>query len=72
MSTPQATPESQETQTLLSVTEAAERLHVGERFVRRLVFEKRIPILKFGTHVRIAESDLDAYIAASRVEADAR
>jgi hypothetical protein len=37
--------------------------------VRRLVLERRIPFIKLGRHVRIATSDLDAFIAAGRVEA---
>jgi hypothetical protein len=36
--------------------------------VRRLIFERRIPFIKVGRHVRIATSDLDAFIAAGRVE----
>jgi excisionase family DNA binding protein len=55
--------------TLLSVDQAAERLGTSERFVRRLVFERRIPFTKLGRHVRIAAPDLDAFIAAGRVEA---
>jgi hypothetical protein len=31
--------------------------------------ERRIPFIKLGRHVRIAKSDLDAFIAAGRVEA---
>ena len=38
------------------------------RFVRRLVFERRIAYVKLGRHVRIAARDLDAFIAAGRVE----
>jgi excisionase family DNA binding protein len=54
---------------LLSLQEAADRLGTSLRFVRRLVFERRIPFIKVGRHVRIAASDLDAFIAAGRVEA---
>jgi excisionase family DNA binding protein len=54
---------------LLTPQEAADRLGTSLRFVRRLVFERRIPFVKIGRHVRIAASDLDAFIAASRVEA---
>jgi excisionase family DNA binding protein len=54
---------------LLTPQEAAERLGTSLRFVRRLVFQRRIPYVKVGRHVRIATSDLDAFIAASRVEA---
>jgi excisionase family DNA binding protein len=55
--------------TLLTVEEAAERLGTSVRFVRRLIFERRIAYTKLGRHVRIAASDLDAFITASRVEA---
>jgi excisionase family DNA binding protein len=54
--------------TLLSVEQAAERLGTNVRFVRRLVFERRIAYVKLGRHVRIAACDLDAFIRASRVE----
>jgi excisionase family DNA binding protein len=53
---------------LLSVEQAAERLGTSVRFVRRLVFERRIAYVKLGRHVRIATRDLDTFIAASRVE----
>ena len=54
---------------LLTPQEAADQLGTSLRFVRRLVFERRIPYVKLGRHVRIAASDLDAFIAAGRVEA---
>jgi excisionase family DNA binding protein len=54
---------------LLTVEEAAERLGTSVRFVRRLIFERRIASTKLGRHVRIATSDLDAFITAGRVEA---
>ena len=54
---------------LLSPQEAANRLGTSLRFVRRLVLERRIPFIKLGRHVRIATSDLDAFIAAGRVTA---
>jgi excisionase family DNA binding protein len=54
---------------LLSPQEVADRLGTSLRFVRRLVLERRIPFIKVGRHVRIATSDLDAFIAAGRVEA---
>jgi excisionase family DNA binding protein len=40
--------------TLMTVEQAAERLGTTERFVRRLVFERRIAYVKLGRHVRIA------------------
>jgi excisionase family DNA binding protein len=53
---------------LLTVEETAERLGTSVRFVRRLVFERRIAYVKVGRHVRIAVGDLDAFIAAGRVD----
>ena len=54
---------------LLTPQEAADRLGTSLRFMRRLVFQRRIPYVKVGRHVRIATRDLDAFIAAGRVEA---
>jgi excisionase family DNA binding protein len=55
--------------TYLTVEQAADRLNTGTRFVRRLIAERRIPFVKLGRHVRIAEADLQAFVAAGRVEA---
>ena len=57
------------TDRLLTVGEAAERLGTSTRFVRRLVFERRIAFVKVGRHVRITSADLEAFIAAGRVTA---
>jgi excisionase family DNA binding protein len=54
--------------TLLSIEQAAERLGTSERFVRRLIAERRIAYMKLGRHVRIAGGDLDAFVASGRVE----
>lgn len=53
----------------LSVAEAAEHLNTSERFVRRLVSERRVPFHKVGRHVRFAKSDLDEFVRRGRVEA---
>ena len=53
---------------LLTVEETAERLGTSVRFVRRLVFERRIAYVKLGRYVRIAARDLDAFIDAGRVD----
>ncbi len=50
----------------LTIPDVAARLGVGERFVRRLVFEGRIKYHKVGRHVRFAPVDVDAYIRAAR------
>lgn len=56
----------------LTVVDAAAYLNTSVRFVRRLVSERRIAFHKVGTHVRIAVSDLDAFVQAGRVEPVAR
>jgi excisionase family DNA binding protein len=55
---------------LLTVEQAAEWLGTSVRFVRRLISERRIPFIKVGRYVRIAASDVEAFIAAGRVEAN--
>ena len=52
----------------LSVLETAAYLNTSERFVRRLVAERRIAFHHVGRHVRFALSDLDGWLAAGRVE----
>jgi excisionase family DNA binding protein len=54
---------------LLDTAGLEERLGVGERFVRRLVNERRIPYLKIGRHVRFDAAGVDAWIRDNRVEA---
>ncbi|MFF2657411.1 excisionase family DNA-binding protein [Kitasatospora sp. NPDC058032] len=53
----------------LTVAKVAERLGTTERFVRRLISERRIAFVKMGAHVRISATSLDAYIAAGTVPA---
>ncbi len=53
---------------LLTVEEAAAILGTSERFPRRLIAERRIAFVKLGTHVRIRESVLLAYIEESTVQ----
>lgn len=52
----------------LTVSEAAEYLNTSERFVRRLIAERRIAFHHVGRHVRLALSDLDGWLAGTRVE----
>jgi excisionase family DNA binding protein len=52
----------------LSVPEAAKYLNTSERFIRRLIAERRVAFHKLGKHVRFAIADLDAYVADGRVE----
>jgi excisionase family DNA binding protein len=60
------------TVSLLNVDQAAERLGTSPRFIRRLIAERRIAFTKLGRHVRIDSADIDAFVAAGRVEPDAR
>lgn len=54
---------------LIDVAAAADLLGTPPRFVRRLIAERRIRFYKLGRYVRIDRTDVDAFIAASRVEA---
>jgi excisionase family DNA binding protein len=53
---------------LLTPDEVAQRLRTSPRFVRRLVAERRIAFTKVGKFVRIAAGDVEAFVAAGRVE----
>ena len=53
--------------TLWDITEVAERLGITERFVRRLVAERRIPYIKVGRFVRFDPDDLADWIRAARI-----
>jgi excisionase family DNA binding protein len=55
---------------LLTVAEAGEYLGTGERFIRRLIAQRRITYVKLGKYVRVQRSVLDAFIAAGRVPSD--
>ena len=52
---------------LLTVLEVAGVLNVGERFVRRLVAERRITVVHVGRHIRIPMSAVSAFINAGIV-----
>ncbi|MFJ1694539.1 excisionase family DNA-binding protein [Streptomyces sp. NPDC088252] len=56
------------TDLLLTVDQAAERLGTTARFPRRLIAERRIAFVKVGSHVRIKESVLVAYIEGNTVQ----
>jgi excisionase family DNA binding protein len=53
---------------LLTVEEAAERMKMSARHVRRLVQERRIAFHRLGRSVRISPEDIAAYVASTRVE----
>jgi excisionase family DNA binding protein len=54
---------------LLTVVQAAEHMNTTPRFVRRLIAERRIAYTKVGRMVRLELADVEAFIAAGRVEA---
>ena len=47
--------------------QAAEKMGVGERMVRRLVAERRIEFIKVGKHLRISESAIEQFLQAGTV-----
>jgi excisionase family DNA binding protein len=53
---------------LLTVPEAAERLNTSQRFIRRIVDERRIKFVRVGRHIRIAESVLTEMVTNGTVE----
>lgn len=57
-----------ERQAPLTLSEAAAYLNVTERYVRRLVAERRVAYHKVGRLLRFRPSDLDALFEAGRVE----
>jgi excisionase family DNA binding protein len=53
---------------MLTVEQAAQRMATHERFVRRLVAERRIRFYKVGKFVRFHPDDIADYIRAGRVD----
>lgn len=54
---------------LFGIAELATQLGVTERFVRRLVAERRLPYCKIGKFVRFHPEDVENWINDRRVEA---
>lgn len=61
---------SERSDPLLSVAEAGDYLGTGERFIRRLIAQRRITYVKLGKYVRLQRSTLDAFIEAGRVTSE--
>lgn len=55
---------------LLTVAQAGEYLGTGERFIRRLIAQRRITYVKLGKYVRLKRSTLDDFIEAGRVASE--
>jgi excisionase family DNA binding protein len=52
---------------LIDLPTLAERLGVNQRFIRRLVAERRIPYIKVGRLLRFDPTEIDAWIDEARV-----
>jgi excisionase family DNA binding protein len=59
--------ETQTTGWLLDQSQLAQWLGVTERFIRRLVSERRIRFVKLGKQVRFDPEDVVAYVASCKV-----
>ena len=53
---------------LLTIDQAADRISMSARYVRRLIAERRIPFYRLGRAVRIDPADLISHITAGRIE----
>ena len=52
----------------MSTGEAARRLGVTVRTLYRLIDESQLPAYKFGRVIRLQETQVDAFIEASRIQ----
>jgi excisionase family DNA binding protein len=52
---------------IYTAQEAAQKLGVKERMVRRLVAERRIEFIKVGKHVRISDESIQQFLQAGTV-----
>lgn len=61
-------PVEEETQTMLSIAEVARRLNVSTATVHRLIEVRDLTHIRIGVRtIRVAESELHAYVARSTV-----
>lgn len=68
MSTVTDNDQARPTGELLTIDQAAKRMNMSTRHVRRLVAERRIAHHRLGRSIRLDSTDVDAYVAAGRVE----
>ena len=52
----------------LSIEQAARYLNVEVRWMRRAVFERRLPYYKVGRYIRFRREDLEEFLRRRRVE----
>jgi excisionase family DNA binding protein len=55
---------------LIGVADVAEMLGVEVRHIRRLVYERRIPFVKWGHLIRFDPREVDAWIGAHSIPAE--
>lgn len=63
-------PDAPKSRRLLTISEVAELLGVDVRHVRRLVYEKRIPFIKWGHLLRFDPVEIEAWIDSHRHRTD--
>ena len=59
-------PTSTAVRPLMDLPAVAERLGVGHRHIRRLVYERRIPFIKWGHLLRFDPDEIEAWIDNAR------
>ena len=52
----------------LSIEQAAAYLNVEVRWMRRAVFERRLPYYKVGRYIRFRRADLEDFLVRGRVD----
>jgi excisionase family DNA binding protein len=53
---------------LFDVAGAADYMNIKVRMIRRLIEQRKIPVIKIGKHVRIAQADIDSYLKSNTRE----
>lgn len=56
---------------LMDIPTLAQRLGVTERFIRRLVAERRVPFYKIGKFIRFDPELIEDWLADTRIERSA-
>ena len=65
---PQPEPPARYAGELLTVEQAADRIRMSARYVRRLTAERRIGFYRLGRSVRIDPAELTAFVTAGRID----
>jgi len=53
---------------LLDVAGVADYMNINIRQVRRMIELRKLPVIKIGKHVRIAQADIDSYLKSNTRE----